>query len=91
MSRIRKIARIIRCTPVYRCKSRNEVCQEHRLSTNLLLQELRRLEQSGETVVLPESAEWGSPPINEGEVSVSGWQYFKCELCGAKYYAPRSK
>ena len=37
MSRVRKIARIIRCTPVHRCKSRNEVCQEHRLLTNLLL------------------------------------------------------
>ena len=45
MSRVRKTTRIIRCTPVHRCKSRNEVCQEHRLSTNLLLQELRWLQQ----------------------------------------------
>ena len=91
MSRVRKTARIICCTPVHRCKSQNEVCQEHRLSTNLLLQELKRLEQSGEAVVLPEGAKWGSPPVNEGEVSVSGWQYSKCGHCGAKYYAPRSE
>ena len=73
MSRVHKIGHIIRCTPVHRCKPRNEVCQEHRLSTNLLLQELRRLEQSGETVVLPEGAGLRGPPVNEGEVSVLSW------------------
>ena len=90
MCRVRKIACIILHAPAHECKSRNEICREYRLAIALLLQELRRLERSGEVVVLLKGSRWGTSPAHEEGESVVNWEQFKCELCGVRYCAPQS-
>ena len=81
--RARRIARTIRSTPGHECVPKNDICLRYRVSTNLLLYELRYLERVGQKVILPVGARWGPAPKDEKH-----WKQYECEFCGIQYYAP---
>ena len=83
MVRVRRIAQVICSTPAHECLPKNDICRKYRVSTNLLLHELRALEQMGQKIVLPVGTRWG--PILEGE---EHWKQYECEFCGIEYCAP---
>ena len=82
-SRARRIARVIRSTPGHECIPKHDICSRYRVSTNLLMHELRYLERVGQKVILPEGTRWGSVPKDE-----KYWNQYECEFCGVKYCAP---
>ena len=81
--RAKRIARVIRSTPGHECVPKNDICLKYRVSTGLLLNELRYLERVGQEVILPVGARWGPAPKGEKH-----WKQYECEFCGIQYYAP---
>ena len=67
MVRVRRIARIIRNSLGHECVPKIDICKRYSVSTNLLLHEIRALEQFGPKSVLPVGTMWGSVPEGEKE------------------------
>ena len=80
--RAKRIARVIRSTPGHECVPKNDICLKYRVSTDLLLYELRYLERVGQEVILPVGARWGPAPKGEKHC-----KQYECEFCGIQYYA----
>ena len=52
--------------PGHECTPKKDICLRYDVSTSLLSDELRHLEQVGKEVILPVGAQWGPAPENEG-------------------------
>ena len=84
---VRRIARVIRNSPGHECISKVDISRKYHVTTNLLLHELRALEQFGPKSVLPVGTVWGSIPEGEEE----HWKQYECEFCGLKYCTPLTR
>ena len=82
-NRARRIARVIRSTPGHECIPKPDICLKYRISTSLLMYELRYLEREGQKVILPVGTRWGSVSKDEKH-----WKQYQCDFCGIRYCAP---